>query len=243
MKKISEIIGLSVICIQEGEERGTIRELLVDSNEGNVKYLVLQDDEWYFGAKILPFTDIQGIGKDAVTTLSKDSIQKLENSDEAVELVKKQVSVVGSKVYTEKGRFIGKVNEYFIDNADGRITGCTAEKHSTDGMLTISSEDIVTYGKKVVIVKDEIESQKEIETQKIEPITADDKEPENIAQDASKLFEMRQIEYFTGKKLNRDILDDDGNIIAKAGTSITGDIIDKTKKAGRFIELTMSIEE
>ena len=71
-----------------------------------------------------------------------------------------------------------------------------------------------------------------------EEVAADDTSKESL----SEIFERRQIKYMLGKKVSRDIEDDAGDIIIGAGNPITEDVIEKAKKAGKFLELSMNIE-
>ena len=64
-----------------------------------------------------------GIGSNAVTTETEGNILRFTEVESAVALVQDGVKLIGTKIYTEKGRYIGKVDEFFI-NEDGGIAGC-----------------------------------------------------------------------------------------------------------------------
>ena len=89
MKKQSDVLDLSVVCVDEGVEFGKVREIIIDPESGEVAYLIIDDGEWYLGAKYLEFQDILGIGRDAVTTQTVDNIKEIKEDDKVLELVKR----------------------------------------------------------------------------------------------------------------------------------------------------------
>ncbi len=155
MKSTNEIVGLVLLCINEGKEAGTIKDILINRETGAAEFLVLDDGQWYFGAKVLSFTDVLGIGSNAVTTETEGNILRFTEVESAVALVQDGVKLIGTKIYTEKGRYIGKVDEFFI-NEDGGIAGCKLTLD--DGQVkVIPRQSIITFGKNVIVVVDRIE--------------------------------------------------------------------------------------
>ena len=69
------MLDLSVICIDEGMEYGKIRKLIIDPEDGKVVYLIIDDGEWYLGAKLLTFEDILGIERCSNHTQTADNIK------------------------------------------------------------------------------------------------------------------------------------------------------------------------
>jgi len=74
MKKSVEIIGQPVISITEGKELGNVKDLLINHSNGTIAALVIQDDKWYLGAKLVPFNTIAGVGESAVTINNSSDI-------------------------------------------------------------------------------------------------------------------------------------------------------------------------
>ena len=62
MKKDTDMIGLSVLSVQEGSEIGTVERLLVDKKSFSVVALALSTDKWYEDYRVLNFKDIIGYG-------------------------------------------------------------------------------------------------------------------------------------------------------------------------------------
>lgn len=156
MKKSVDIIGLPVIDISEGNEIGIATKLVINSVEGSVAALVVDDGKWYLGAKLLPFTAIAGLGESAITIISDSSILKVENAPNLEQLLHADIAVIGTKVLTKAGRIQGTVKEIIVDTT-GKITDCEIEELNGE-FSTIPAQRIFTFGKKVLIIADENET-------------------------------------------------------------------------------------
>lgn len=238
MKKRSEILDLSVICIDEGIDFGKVKELIIDPEEGRVVYLIVDDGDWYLGAKLLQFGDILGIGRDAVTTQTIKNIKEIREDDEVLGLVKKGIKIIGSKIYSQSGEYIGLVEEFYIDEKDGAIIKCILD----GGGAEIASSSIITYGKTVIVVQDDLQnnilkgSDKRVESFSLDQLDGDvDSEPVNI-------FESRQRQFVLGRRATKTIKDKEGQAIVLEGQIIDEYIVEKVSTAGKLVELTMNIE-
>jgi len=231
MKKIGEVLELPLIAIDEGVECGKVKELLVNPGNGKVEYLIIDDGQWYLGAKLLPFGEIVGMGIDAVTTHTQSNIKNFGEVEEAIELAGKNIKILGARCYTQKGKFVGIVKEYYINEEDGTIIGCEMD---TQGVLKIiQASSILTYGKDVLIVADNVE----------EVLVSDFKEDSQVEHEennTSKLFEQRHIQFLLGRKASKRIVDQQGNVLIDRDQLVTEDVIDKIKACGKLVELTMN---
>ena len=80
MKKSIEVIGLPVISITEGRELGMSKTLLIDSKNGTIAAITIEDEDWYRGVKLLPYSSVIAIGEDAVTVTNSENIHTLEDA-------------------------------------------------------------------------------------------------------------------------------------------------------------------
>ena len=161
MKLSTELKDLPIVSIAEGEEVGMVKDFIVDPVEKAVVALVIADKTWYAGAKVISFSLINSIGDYAITTENSSSVVELSNMPEIIDLLKKELKMIDARVITRGGRFVGRVNEYSIDPETGRILGLElagdADVSSPDKNV-IPSASIVTIGKDVIIVNDDVES-------------------------------------------------------------------------------------
>ena len=297
MKRSEELLGLSVISIEDGKEIGRVSDFVINSAEGMVEYLIIDNGYRYMGIKILPFKMVEGVGEYAVTILSSSSITDLTDEPEANGLLEKNVRVKGIKVLTKKGRLIGSVSEFIIDDDnEGKISSCEVTPISGTGKAGfIATEHIITFGKDVLVVAEDAEpippivpeppvipgpqeppqAEVIVEVESAPPVaqptqapsvvpekescagepqpvlaeaistapaedpkveTGDKQEPSQ----AAKLFEERQRKYLLGRKASKRIESDSGELVAEEGETITDELLDKAKAAGKFTELSMN---
>lgn len=153
MKKSTEILGLKVISISEGQEIGLVKELVINPAAGKVAALVIDDGKWFHGAKVLPFSAVAGLGEYAVMVEDSDTLVPVTASPEVLQLLNAGISIVGTKVLTKAGQIQGKITEFLADET-GKIVTCEMELANGEGIVPVPSEQVLTYGKEVTIISE-----------------------------------------------------------------------------------------
>lgn len=244
MKACGRIIGLPVISAQDGSEVGTVKELLIDVCKRAVRFLIVDDGWWYFGANIVAMDDVLGIGDDAVVITSSDAVKKLAEVEEAVRLVKSGPPILRQTAITQKGMSIGTISEYFVDENTGRLMGCRLEQRSGvedgEGADFIPDSDVVTYGAKTVVVKLQYKN----DAMDTEPLSGQ-KAGEQIASaktppSSGNVFIERQKKFLIGRRATKSILDENNDVLVKEGSILDEDMIERVFRAGKLVELTMN---
>ncbi|MDY5330531.1 MAG: PRC-barrel domain-containing protein [Anaerovibrio sp.] len=160
MKKSVEIIGLPVISITEGRELGMSKSLLIDAPNGSVAAITIEDEDWYRGVKLLPYSSVIAIGEDAVTITNSENILTLEDAGDYEAMMDANIKIIDTKAITKSGTIQGKVVEIYIGD-NGKIEKCEIE--GRDGSLSeIVSEQISIFGKQVTVIDSDFEKKTEI---------------------------------------------------------------------------------
>ena len=160
MKKSVEIIGLPVISITEGRELGMSKSLLIDAPNGSVAAITIEDEDWYRGVKLLPYSSVIAIGEDAVTITNSENILTLEDAGDYEAMMDANIKIIGTKAITKSGTIQGKVVEIYIGD-NGKIEKCEIE--GRDGSLSeIVSDQISIFGKQVTVIDSDFEKKTEI---------------------------------------------------------------------------------
>ena len=150
MKKSVEILGLPIISITEGRELGMSKTLLIDAKNGKVAAITIEDEDWYRGVKLIPYTDVIAIGDDAVTITNSENILKLDDAGDYETLLDENIRVIGTKAITKTGSIQGKISELFIGD-DGTIEKC--EITAPDGTSSeVMADQISIFGKQVTVI-------------------------------------------------------------------------------------------
>lgn len=154
MKKSVDILGLPIISITEGRELGISKSLLMDAKNGMVAALIIEDEDWYRGVKVLPYNSVIAIGDDAITITSSENILQLSEATEYEPLLTANVRIIETKAITKAGSIQGSVTEIFIDE-NGKVAQCEIST-PTGEINEISAEQVSIFGKQVTIIDSEV---------------------------------------------------------------------------------------
>ncbi|MDR3287907.1 MAG: PRC-barrel domain-containing protein [Peptococcaceae bacterium] len=318
MKSTKDILGLKLISIADGSQLSAVKELILNPAGGSLDFLVLDKPSDYYGAKIVAFDDIQGLGEFAVTIADAKLIRDIADNESAANLLAKDVKVIGSKVLTVKGTIIGEVTEVYFNDETGKISKCDYETVAKE-QKEIDAASVVTYGKELLIIKEgqgapSVKSAAEpaknpppvpekaalatpepapapVVSAPVTPApaasapatpapaapvapapavqapaaptptpspavqapvaptptaastpAAQAPETEDKTKDGFNLFEQRQLMFFLGKKVTKDVKLDNGDVLP-AGQLITSDTIGKIKSRPTLMEITSYLEK
>lgn len=164
MKKSVHILGLPIISITEGKELGISKSLVVDAAKGMITALVIEDEDWYRGVKILPYTSVIAIGDDAITITSSESILSVDEATEFEPLLTANIKVIETKAITKAGSIHGIVNEIIVDD-NGRIAKCEITTPANE-VTEVSAEQVSVFGKQVTIIDSEVPERNLTDSQK-----------------------------------------------------------------------------
>ena len=245
MKASEEIKGIRIISISDGTQVGTVKDLILNPQTGSLDFFIIDQPADYFGAKLIPFSDIVGLGEFALTIPNPQVIQDVSQNIAAQELLKQGVGVIGTKVLTKKGSLIGEVQEILIDEETGKISECIfvntkGERHQVAG------QQIITYGKELLIIDSEpilvptsaiVENKEVIQPEYSEEpvkLTEIDQHDEDTG---FNLFEQRQLQYFLGKSVIKDVILDNGETLS-TGEPMTEDTIRKITTRSKLMEIS-----
>lgn len=160
MKKSIEIIGLPVISITEGRELGMSKTLLIDAKNGTIAAITIEDEDWYRGVKLLPYSSVIAIGEDAVTVTNSENILTLEDAGDYEAMMDANIKIIGTKAITKSGTIQGKVVEIYVGD-NGKIEKCEIE--ARDGSLSeITADQISIFGKQVTVIDSDLEKKTEL---------------------------------------------------------------------------------
>ncbi len=132
MIRATELSGRAVVDIDAAEKIGTVEKMILDPDGGCVAgFVVVRHGSGFTKDHILlPASAVHAIGPDAVTIRRGDVIV---SDIERLEKLPRGSDLIGRKVVSEVGRFLGKVNDVLIDRTDGRILGYLLAEHTPGG--------------------------------------------------------------------------------------------------------------
>lgn len=255
MKNSTQITGLPIISILNGVQEGVVQSLIINPEKGSVDFLALEQEEWQESMQAIPFKKVIGVGEYAVTIESANSIIDLNEIPIASELVNKKIAIIDTNVITRKGELLGKVIEYMVNAENGEILGLRTLIQEEEAVIL--AEYVLTFGKDIIIVKEEaganlqfLESKEEKAEETATFVLADELLDESAAtvvndeEQRLQALKEKQIELLLNKVLTKDIHTSEGELFLAAGTVLTLQNIEKAQHAGPsvVIDLSMNVE-
>jgi sporulation protein YlmC with PRC-barrel domain len=131
MIRATELAGRTVVDIDAAEKVGVIDKIILDPEGRQVAgFVVTRAGSGFPGSKaqtLIPSSGVHAIGPDAVTIRQS----AVAGSDIArLETLPRGADVIGRKVVSEDGRFLGKVSDVLIARSTGQIFGYLLAEHT-----------------------------------------------------------------------------------------------------------------
>jgi sporulation protein YlmC with PRC-barrel domain len=157
--KISDLRGMSIVSMADGERVGTVKDVLIDTGKLQATALVIGGEP---GQGFLPLDRVKSFGPDAITVENADGIQWAtgqlhdDAGREAGELMK-------LRVMDGSGTETGVVHELTVDLPSGNVLTLNVRKGGVFGIgadsFDVPASDIVSIGASLVTVKQVVASQ------------------------------------------------------------------------------------
>ncbi len=152
MIKAFEILGTTVVSLQDGDEVGTVSRVLTDRS-GRTIGLALEQANWYDPVKVIPFEFITAVSKDVVMVENVSSVFQLSELPELLGMVRSNPEILGLPVLTKAGRALGIISGYSIDENTGKIEEYSISKPGESTQVgVIPADRVIAIGNKVVVV-------------------------------------------------------------------------------------------
>ena len=168
--------------------------------------------------------------------------------EHANELVNKKIAIKQAKVMTRKGQLLGEATEFYIDEETGKITGIEVQIGSD--VRIVRADHVITYGKELLIVHEHaqqelvsnVDALLSLKGTQVEPLIKQ-MLPETVGNELDELRQ-KQIEMLTGKRLLKDIVDANGQVLLPKDTVLTKEHVIRAQEEGPdvVIELSMNVE-
>lgn len=152
IRKSKDFLNLPIISCSEGITVGTTVKFLINATEKKVSSIIVSDDEYYKGVKLLPVNLILGVGNDALVINKSSNIVPYTNIATAEDLLKEQIDIISSVVINNHGKKEGIVDEFEIDD-EYNIVNVIINKNSN--LVSIPIGKVKVFGKKLTIIEDE----------------------------------------------------------------------------------------
>lgn len=158
IKLASQIVNANIILFQEKAKLGTVKEVVIDPNDGGFLG-ILVDDPLSKKTKSIPASEIKGMGSGFVMVKDLGSLSDLDEVIKIQKAIEYGAKIFGEKVETELGQKLGKVEDFTVSLkylsldklyvSAGKYISIFAKE------LIIENSKIVKIEKNKIIVSDE----------------------------------------------------------------------------------------
>lgn len=232
MKTLSNLIGKPIISIYNGQIEGYVKNLLFDKKLTKVVFLQFFDDNTQ-EEKLLQTKTIYKFGQDAII-IKNDSEVIIDTVD-----ISNYINPINLEVYSLDGNKKGKI-------VDVALNECKVDNLILQNNKVLAINNVLNVGKNVVILKNELKKVKITDFKnktKFVKVNSNIKvEMQNgstiITPQKPKKILTNNIDFLIGRKTNKNIYADNGELIVKKQTKVTSSIIDIVCKYGKLKELT-----
>jgi uncharacterized protein YrrD len=159
MATYREVKGLSVVTMGEGKKVGIVDDVLTGREGQRVRWLRLHDGKLIGGqTSWIPVEAVHGIGEHAVTVDAEADVRSNDEADQAVELAGSGHGLLGKKVITETGTFLGEVRDFAFSADDFALTSVSIARDAgpfSRRAFDIDIQYLLNAGQDVVIVAEQ----------------------------------------------------------------------------------------
>jgi uncharacterized protein YrrD len=123
MRNGKGMIGKPVVAYDSGEEFKTIVDLVFDQESNQLLGFLVDESGWFSDALVLPLTNVQAIGADAVIVASRDAIDSASEFPQIQNVLERDNILKGTRIMTLDGRDLGTMVDLYFDDTSGAIEG------------------------------------------------------------------------------------------------------------------------
>lgn len=229
MIKLSELISLPVINLCKLKIEGYVERACVDANKKQLANLLVYNDE-NDEYKVMEYKNIYKTSNNAIFIANSSKITLYENKELSL---KKLVCPLNAICYDLEGTKIGKVDEINLENSSLHSIEINGKTYPRNHIIGLSDELILLSEKKVSLSKFKEKNSFNFKQPNTTNIVS-------IQKVATPTREITGYNFLLKRKVKKDILNDNGEVLAKAGAIINTNLINKLKYYGKLRELTLN---
>ena len=216
MKKSTEVLGLKVMGIKEGRDKGIIQDIVINAAGKSVDHLILKDSRGY-GFYGIAFKEVLGMGADYAITSTIENVKKIYESKELLEVTEKGFYLLGATALSSTGDIIGEVSDFAFNPK----TGAIEKLFLGNGNEFLADKIAALAGNTAFLNQGEAEFAPE--------------------QSGYSEIEEDSIRFLLGKVVKTAVTSDDGEFTVSVGTELTRDILEQAAAHDALLTLTLNV--
>lgn len=150
----STILGLPIGSMDSQSKIGTIKNLVIDPENGELIAFFVSIGGLFQSDKVLSSHDILDFDQKGIVVRSEENLLEKNEIIKVNKIWKDRITVLNQKALTASGKNLGKINDSLIDTST-----CMINKYYIHGLFEdriLSADKVVKINKKGVIFSDDI---------------------------------------------------------------------------------------
>ena len=255
MFKGKELIGRKVMTLENGEHLDNVHDIIFDQSGNQVIAFLIDEGGWFHAAKVIPFASVRSVGEDALMVSSSADVMSARDDTQISDAISSKSGIVGLNLITSDGKELGRIADVFIDEASGQVVGYEATggffSDLSSGRTFVPVPESVIIGEKAAIVPPAVaramEEQEPGGLQGALQRTGESLQTtagsvsESVKTGAGNLADAtreRQKAFVVGKTASREVVSDDGVVVARQNDVITAEQAEQAESLGLLGSLT-----
>ncbi len=157
MRRVSELVGKPVVSADTGERIGKVSDVLLDAQSRRMLGVVVSAG-LFAGEQVLPYEDVQTIGKDALVARSAGGVVGPKGWRAQGLDTLRTSALTGRRVLSTSGRSLGELHDLQVDEQAGTVEAFEVAVAAMGGLVRrralLPRVDGVTVGADAVLVPD-----------------------------------------------------------------------------------------
>lgn len=153
--KSKTIYGKPVISLEDGQTLGKAHSLVVDHRKLVVAAVALERKGLLKDGRVIPYEQVQSIGQHAIIINKTTSIHRVQALPHIAHLLRQGSQLIGAKVITEEGLFLGKVEEFSFAADNGKVVTLELSENAWEsifkGPANLNSQHVITVGETIIV--------------------------------------------------------------------------------------------
>ena len=149
---ISQLVGQPVITFDGAETIGVIRDPIIDPENGKLVGYFFAHGTFHLKHDMISVHDIVGYDQNRVVVQREDVAVVANEEPKIKKILAKKIPVLGAKVLTESGKYLGQANDLLFDTEMGMIVKYYVHHLLSDRI--IAAEHVIMIDKRGIIVED-----------------------------------------------------------------------------------------
>lgn len=254
--RASGLVGRAVVSLDTGREVGRVHDVVYDAAAGALLGFRLNRVGLFGPTRTLEISSVHRIGVDAVTIPTESVVRLAGASDPLEQAAETGRAVLGKRLLTESGEYLGTILDLLLYRRDGRVFAYEVSggpiREMLEGRCLLRASTVLRVGADFVVVPDSVREHLVANQHGLreawEETRARASEAWEVARDraaalqsqAARALARKEREFAAGKVAGRPVIAPDGEVVVPDGAVIDTPMLDRAEALGLLHQVAIA---